>query len=147
MSSARGSYYRKRTADWYAAKGYHVLIAERMFWGGGFAVKKDQLGADLVVFNDHETVCLQVKGGLRPKDQVAAAVREFRKYGIHAGQLIVCWQKGAREPEIIDAKTYEIRGDVGPLLREPPEKPSGKPKKEKAHHGAEFEDDSSQPLF
>ena len=140
---SRGSHYRRRTADYFTARGYHVAVLERMFWGGGFATKADQLGADLLIDNGHETVYVQVKGGEHPKAQVAAAVREFRRFTVAGGQLIVCWQKGAREPEIIDAKTYEIRGESA---HEPAPMPTAKPKKPKgAHFAAEYETDG--PLF
>jgi hypothetical protein len=107
MSNAsKGNYYKLKTRDWLAEKGYIVDVIEKLksqFIPATKRViyqKKDVLGADLIAVNDHETILVN---SVFSKTHVAAHVKEFKKYP--AGgcrRWVVVWEIRVKEPEIIE---------------------------------------------
>lgn len=119
-AAAKGSHYKARTKQWLEKQGYSVGHLERMMWIRAgqpcgvcaqpkmFATKKDQFGADLLAVRaDMPVTFVQVKLN---RHDIAAAVRIFGEFPFPttARRWVVVWEKGAREPEVIDAATYVI---------------------------------------
>ena len=105
-----GDRYKKRTKDWFVAQGYMTDYVERIMWvgpGHKIPVRKDLFGADgLSIKTDAIVFWNSVLG----KKNVAAHVREFQRfpYPKSVSLYVVVWEKGAHEPEIVDAR-IEIR--------------------------------------
>lgn len=107
--AALGTYYRGRTREWLEKQGYTVAQLEMLKWvlppgRRPFAVKKDQLGSDLLAVSATEVLFVQAKLG---RDNIAAGRKLFREFPCPPGakQLIAVWERGARAPELIDCAT------------------------------------------
>lgn len=110
---ATGSHYKGRTVKWLQARGYRVAFLERMFLihkpadkvregeSPTFPIKRDQFGSDLLAVSATEIVFVQVKLG---RDHIAAGRAEFSQHLCPppAKQWLVVWERGGREPEVID---------------------------------------------
>ncbi len=124
-ATAKGTHYRNRTVEYFQKLGYDTAVLERLTWGGvfprkgddpnkprrPFPIKKDQLGADVMAVKGNVVLFCQVKLG---RSNIADAVREFRQFqpvDPPCQKLVVVWEAGAREPELIDAQKYVIRGE------------------------------------
>ena len=121
---AKGSYYKGRTVTWLEAQGYKVGHLERMFLihksparlkpgeSPTMPVKRDQFASDLLAVNAEQILFVQVKLG---RDGIWKARAEFATFPCPppARQWIVIWERGAREPEVIDV-TGQQRVSAGP---------------------------------
>ena len=103
----KGNYYKNKTAKYFRDLGYAVETSEKYIryldkktnsvkW-----YKKDIFGADLIAINREEIIFIQVKFG---RKNIAQAIKEFAKYPFppFVKLWVVVWEKGAREPEIIN---------------------------------------------
>jgi hypothetical protein len=116
---AAGSHYKARTKKWLEARGYEVGHLERMFLlhkdekslkpgeSPLLPIKKDQFGSDLLAVNDTEILFVQVRLG---RSTLGRGRLEFAQHKCPppAKQWIVIWERGGREPEVIDCtgQTY-----------------------------------------
>jgi len=123
-SARKGAHYKQRGKQWLEANGWTVAFLERVMWipprekgGRPMPVKRDQLGSDLLAVNqtpgtEPHVMFVQVKLG---RGSLAAAVREFRQFPCPPScrQVVMVWEVGGREPDLVDAATYVIRGERG----------------------------------
>jgi len=103
---------KKKTLDWFRDHGFTAEYVETLMWVGGprrIPIKKDLFGADGVAFDKDNFIFWNST----TRAQVAAHVREFRKFKMPAPirQLVVIWTPRVKEPAMIDAATYKIRGE------------------------------------
>lgn len=129
---AKGSYYKARTKRWLEGEGYQVAFLERMMLlhipekladdgtlreaARQLPIKRDQFGSDLLAVRRDAVVFVQVKLG---RKDVWDALREFARYEWPdtpaVKRWVVCWEKGAKTPEVVDAAATPLRtGDVVP---------------------------------
>lgn len=103
-AAAKGNYYKIRTKKFYEAQGCQVAFLERMFLipkgSKMLAVKRDQLGADLLVIDDAGAILVQVKS---ERTHLAAARKEFDKHPMPPSvrKWIVVWEPGGRKPDVL----------------------------------------------
>lgn len=109
-NASKGAYYKTKTRRWLADLGYEVVDMEivrqiRIPGKPTFAVKRDQLGSDLMAVNATRIIFVQVKGGEQcvGTGQFLAAQREFDKYQFprFVTRVIAAWAPGARRPRVI----------------------------------------------
>lgn len=104
---SKGNYYRLRTKKWFEKKGFWVETIEktqRIFVKGMVIFKKSDLaGADLLAMDGAQIIFANSVFG---KKNVASHLKEFAKYPYPAfvERWVVVWEKGWREPEIIEFK-------------------------------------------
>lgn len=107
----KGTYYRWKTKKWFEEKGYSVEYLEtyrRIVRDSKVVlIKKDIFGADMVAMDGKEIVFANSVFG---RKNISKHVKEFLKYPFppQVEKWIVVWEKGKREPEII-----EIGGENG----------------------------------
>ena len=110
MAKSVGNYYKLRTKKWLESEGYQVGTLEKMFRiydekkKMALFVKRDQFASDLLAVSDKEVIFVQVKFNTA-RGKTAEAIREFNKFSFpkFVSKWIVIWQKGASEPEIVEA--------------------------------------------
>lgn len=112
-AAAKGSHYKARTKAWLEKRGYDVAFLERMFLlhkpadklrpgeSPMIPIKRDQMGADLLAVSETEILFVQVQLG---REHIAKRRAEFSQHRCPppAKQWLVIWEKGGREPEVID---------------------------------------------
>lgn len=113
-NAAKGTYFRKRTQVWLEKQGYAVAVLEQLRWvmppgRRPFAVKRDQLGCDLLAVNARHTLFVQVKfrGETGPVDRRfelslrdARAMFETFPCPPGAEQWLVVWRPRERAPTV-----------------------------------------------
>jgi hypothetical protein len=109
-NAGRGAYFKGRTRRHFEALGWLVADLEVVRWlhppgRERVPVKRDQLGADLLLVNVELIVFAQVKGGAQAvgAGTFPQARAEFEKfiYPPYVKLWIVAWAPRARTPRII----------------------------------------------
>lgn len=109
MANNKGNYYKLRTKKWLEKKGYDVATMEKMYRVFNpkskdvIYTKQDQFGSDLLAMNRDELVFVQVKFNTA-RGKINEAMREYARFPFpdFVNKWIVVWERGAREPEIIE---------------------------------------------
>lgn len=106
---SRGSYYKKRTKDYYEDLGYQVQITEFMttlVFGNKKIFKKiDIFGSDMIAMNGEEILFINSKHAT-DKDSKKAVIyqgkKEFSKYKFppFVKTILVIWEP-RKKPEIV----------------------------------------------
>lgn len=106
--SQKGNYYRLRTKKWLQKKGFKVETLERIKRyvdkkGVMRFAKSDLWGADLIAANKEQMIFVNSVFG---RSHISPHIKEFLKYPypLFVELWVVVWEKGAREPEIIEAR-------------------------------------------
>lgn len=104
----KGQYYKLKTKKWFEGKGYLCEYTEKLQRiitkeGKVIFVKKDIWGSDGMAMNGEEMIFWNSK---YRKANVAKGLKEFSKYPFPSfvNLWLVIWEKGKREPEIIEVK-------------------------------------------
>ncbi|MEM2615753.1 MAG: hypothetical protein QXO44_03295 [Thermoplasmatales archaeon] len=101
----KSNYYRWKTKKWFQDKGYHVEYVEVyrriVKENKTILLKKDLFGADMIAMNANEIIFANSVFG---RKNIAKHVKEFEKYPFpdFVERWIVVWDKGKREPEIVE---------------------------------------------
>ena len=104
-----GNYYKYKTKKYLEDKGYDVDFLERYIrWldkktNSVKMFKKDIFSSDIIAMNENELIFIQVKQG---KKNIAEAIKKFNTYHFpkFVGLYIYVWDKGYKEPEILDVR-------------------------------------------
>lgn len=101
----KSDYYRWKTKKWFQEKGYYVEYLEvyrRIVKDGKtLIIKRDLFGADMMAINGKELIFANSVLG---RKNIAKHVKEFEKYPYPSSvnRWVVVWEKGRREPEIVE---------------------------------------------
>ena len=105
-----GTYYKKRTKEWFLKQGYICEFVERFHWifaAGGkmIPIKRDLFASDgIAICKEH----IVFWNSILTKHNLKAHVDEYKKWPFPktVELYVIVWEKGARHPEVIDARTY-----------------------------------------
>ena len=116
----KGNYYKRKTKQYFTDRGYtceYLEKAQHIFDKKTkriFFVKRDMFASDLIAFNNEELLFVNSKFN---RKNIASGLKEFAKYNFPLCRQIKCilavWEKGAREPEIIEYEPEQEIIDLG----------------------------------
>ena len=105
-TAKKGQYYKRKTKLWFIEKGWATEYVERMQVihakaGKLVYIKKDLWGADGCSMNGKEIIFWNSKFG---RLHINDGIEEFKKYPYppQVQRWLVVWEKGVKEPEIIN---------------------------------------------
>lgn len=108
-SSSRGSYYKRKTKEWYEKQGYTVQLTEFMcatvIKGRCFYRKIDIFGSDGIAMNGKEIIFWNSKSTIagRISQEKSGGKKDFAQYPFpaHVKRQLVIWEP-RKKPQIID---------------------------------------------
>lgn len=112
MSTTKGTYYRKRTKEWFDKRGYRTEYLEKysrgFLKGRVFIMKKDLFASDGLSIGNGEIIFWNSKLG---RDHISHGIKDFKKIGFPKCPQIkvwlVIWEPNARDPDIVDVNEVE----------------------------------------
>jgi hypothetical protein len=119
-TTSRGNYYKRKTKEWYEARGYVVQLTEfntarPIGRGRVLYVKKDVLGSDGISINGDEIIFWNSKYSAsgRPDKEILRGRKEFARYPFPASVRlqVVVWEP-RKEPRVVDVGSFTSRGQA-----------------------------------
>jgi len=110
----KGNYYKKRTKDWLVGLGYVVEYTEklqRIFKKGGgiLYVKRDLFQSDGIAIGNNEIIFWN---SILTRHNLAEHIKNYARIPWpvceHIKVWIIVWEKGARQPEVIDMADVKV---------------------------------------
>jgi len=103
--SNKGNYYKQKTKKWFIDEGWACDFCERyrrfMVDGKVTHIKQDLFGADGIAMDGERIVFWNSKFG---KSSISGGIKEMARfpYPPCVTRWIVHWEKGAKQPTIVD---------------------------------------------